>query len=142
MSAFLVSQTHLNAIAAYAHTQGMHHPERAFQTMLNENMRSLRTRYDDVTDWADDAKEYRFIKINLPILVSEWTGRPIVQIDARAVATFILKACDCYIYQACESDDYDESAAAALTKLITELCIANGAEETGSLYDSLPWGID
>lgn len=51
-------------------------------------------------------------------------------------AVEVLKACDCYDYQSCETDDYHETTAAKLVDRIRKSAI-------GKLpgYEDAPWGI-
>jgi hypothetical protein len=53
--------------------------------------------------------------------LAECERQPQGPFNARTlVATQIVKACDCYDYQACETNDYDQSEAAALVDRVRE----------------------
>lgn len=55
--------------------------------------------------------------------------------DARAVQ--VLKACDCYDYQACEVDDYDRSLAAKIVDSIRRMAI-----DALPGYEDAEWALD
>jgi hypothetical protein len=49
---------------------------------------------------------------------------------------WIIKACDCYDYQACETDDYEQSIAHAIVSEIRAKAVHSFLE-----YEAAPWGI-
>jgi hypothetical protein len=123
MSAWLCSETHIAIIASMTTD-----PPAAFKTLVRENMRSLSARYpgrDFLEDWKKEAKQYRF---QAP--------------EAMPDATTIVKQCDCFDYQACETDNYSRTKAAQLVDSVRALAICAGGEESGARYDAAPWGID
>lgn len=119
MSAFVVSHKHINTLLSYANRQRnplhfylsgevvlradqVDDLQRAAEILLAENYRSVYARYPDT----------RHNPSKIPGLVAE-AGKDItfnfVLGDVSAVQ--ILKACQCYDYQACETEDYDQSDA-------------------------------
>ena len=125
MSAFIVSDNHINALvqaleqwsrASYIkiNTAMLN---RAAQTLLNENYRSFNARYPKETE---EAPTIRYTRRITPYIQAE-----------------IFKACDCYEYQACETDDYEKTEAA---KWIEKIRHVTARSLPG--YDTAPWGID
>lgn len=141
MSAFIVSHTHINALVTFAAKR--HHysfPPRLYlkdhtplcmddaadlqrtaEILLKENVRSVNERYPDTLNRPDLA----------PGPVDE-VGQPITFRPVRNhTAVQILKACACYDYQACETDDYYTTEAAHLIGQIRKKAIGElpGYEE-------------
>lgn len=127
MSAFMCSNRHLTALAAYAvrnRISGM--PDAAlartvvtevFNLLARENAASLDARYP-----ADK-------------------GEPLAFIDERAMVEqfplmHIIKACHCYAYQACEHTGWADSRA----KRIVDDIEAHAVRHLPG-YDAAPWGI-
>jgi hypothetical protein len=124
MSAWLCSENHLSLIALHAD-----HPPAAFKMLLAENLRSLEARYpgrDFLEEWKQEAAKYRFQD----------------QRCNRLKATLIVKQCDCYDYQACETDDYKTTKAARLVERVRTKALEAGGAIKGAAYDACPWGID
>jgi len=117
MSAWLCSAKHISAIVS-----GASGTAEDFKILLAENLRSLEARYSDCEEWKAAAKTYAFV----PVSVS---------------ATQLIKCCDSYDYQACETDDYDTSAARAYVDKVRQLAIARGGKESGARYDAADWGL-
>ena len=122
MSAYIVDHDHIDAILSFAiqHNARYVVPETQAcveitkenateigRMLLDENERSVRTRYPgcDVEELpgtiGQDAAKYKFRRWTHPI---------------RALK--ILKACEGFDYQACETDDYGKSLAAAIINAI------------------------
>lgn len=120
MSAFIVSHDHIDALLTFAklHRVSYYVPQRLCNVpggkrvdidsdtvtevgriLLDENERSVRHRYRDDSETAESAA-YRF---------REFTE--IMTLPAGKKCAWILNACRCYDYQACETDDYRESLA-------------------------------
>lgn len=100
---------------------GRSHGDALVAMLHRENVRSVRHRYahrDDLDDFATEETLPQF--------------RPLT---TEPVQT--LKACDCFDYQACETDDYDETPAAALVRAIRRaaICALPG-------YDAAAWSLD
>ena len=55
--------------------------------------------------------------------------------------TQIVKTCNCYDYQACETDDYDASEAAQLVHGVRNTALEAAGKPDGKLYDDLLWSI-
>lgn len=93
-----------------------------------ENVRSVRYRYPDAPE-----SELPGMHDESGALLPPGDFWPVHNIDP----VLVLKACDCYDYQACETPDYDETPAAALVRAIRRAAIA---ELPG--YDAAPWEIE
>ncbi|HKD76084.1 MAG TPA: hypothetical protein VKB76_11345 [Ktedonobacterales bacterium] len=147
MSAYLCSDEHLSLLA---NTIGAGDPlkeDAAFAMLLAENLRSLRHRYSHnagaLNDFANDAEMAKRDTRPASAIVREaLASRFAADALTRALlATQMIKACDCYDYQACETDDYRESEAAKAVNDIRQIAkLADGKTE-GSLYDKLLWGL-
>jgi hypothetical protein len=165
MSAWLVSQNHLNVLVAYALREGCigaNDGEKTFKVLLDENIRSLRYRYSDTKDWENSAATYHYTDLLLDRaydwamdavvarnakLAKSFPASPVYKREAprrslKNFSTFIHKACDCYDYQACENLDYDTTEASIIITLIREAAIRHGGTDKGKVYDFMPWGID
>ncbi len=130
MSAFLCNDRHINAMVRYGITQspdplayrfgGNWHwqncvvPDSA-QVLVEQNYRSLGVRYGD-GEKAHRINFSPFDPIHSPVE--------------------IIKACDCYNYQACETEDYQDTRAPAIVHAIRELAIKNLPG-----YDAAQWMI-
>lgn len=131
MSAFLVSNEHINALISYALDQGVsispaNNPEQACRMLTEENIRSLRERYpgrDFLQEWEDEAKTYTFKKTK------------------KLPHTQIVKACDCYDYQACETDRYYDSDAAEFIKRVMNEAVTRGGKAKGPIYNRMEWTL-
>lgn len=142
MSAFVLSKKHIDAMLTFAvnynRGEGMHlygledkpvhlrldqqnELNRVGQELVNQNVRSVNYRYR-ASEHIDQSEPdiYTFAMYRKPLSPVE-----------------ILKACQCYDYQACETDDYQETKAAKLVETIRHYAI-------NSLpgYDKAQWGID
>lgn len=141
MSAFLCSQDHLNLIVNSTPIPS----ENMFNILLQENLRSLAARYGEGTD-QDCASDYAFEEISPRDLIARVYSRrgasaslyPSVkkQITEERVIAQIRKACECFEYQACETDDYKQTLAARLIDLIRDTY-----PENEKLEDEAIWGI-
>lgn len=129
MSAFLCNDQHINAMIRFGLTQNDTGPlafrfgghwknyvtHESAQVLVDQNYRALKTRY------GDNGKPHR---INYS------------PFDPIYSPVEIIKACNCYNYQACETEDYKETQAAAIIKAIRELAIKNLPG-----YDNAQWEI-
>lgn len=116
MSAFILGHKHINALVNYAYNHDMHfcHDDIGYngqtdrraigQTLMNENHRSVNYRYEE----NDTPREYVF-KFS----------------DVYYSSVQLLKACDCYDYQSCETPDYRETFAAKIVQGIRKHVIRN-----------------
>jgi hypothetical protein len=122
MSAYLCSEYHVNVIVNAIDSN----PD-DFKTLVAANLRSLSARYPGrgfLQDWIDESKmlEYRPMRA-----LQSWTQ--------------IVKACDCFDYQACESDDYKESQACAFVARVRAQAIACGGKTSGAEYNAAKWSL-
>jgi hypothetical protein len=156
MSAWFVGSYHVDALLSWGRQNGaivptteMNEPQydlskARLDTMtligkglLAENIRSLRSRYGDRhNEWMAgheaEADAYVFTSLN-----EEFT--PVT----------IIKACDCYDYQACETHDYRQTPAAAIIDAIRDHAIKAGGfemfKETPDIpipgWSDAPWGL-
>ena len=92
--------------------------------LLAENIRSVEYRYNDANDMIGDR--------DIAVSCEEMHGG-----RYRISAVQILKLCDCFEYQACESSDWEASAAYELLERIRHAAI-----RTLPGYDDAEWGID
>lgn len=111
MSAFIVSDNHINTLATLAglYVTGTD-PKAAAQLLYKANVDSVNHRYDD-----NEPTEYnRYKPANVDLSPAQ-----------------IIKACNCFDYQACELDDYESGAAAKLVDKVRAHAIRNvpGYEE-------------
>ena len=125
MSAWIVPHNHINALLTYASKQkflnyfylnGERHLDtqqdadlqKAAEILVAENYRSFNYRYDETTPPP-------------PITFRRYPPPPNTYLSP----VEILKACDCYDYQACETDGYHQSDAAKIVDQIRHNAIAN-----------------
>jgi hypothetical protein len=94
---------------------------KAMMVLYLENLRSLNHRYKDSE--PDAPFEPRSYVFNLGT-------QPLSPVEA-------LKACQCYDYQACETDDYERTHAAKLVEQIRSWAISRLAG-----YDEAKWTVD
>lgn len=141
MSAFLCSQDHLNLIVNSTPIPS----ENMFNILLQENLRSLAARYGEGTD-KNCASDYAFEEISPSDLIARVYSEsdssaslyPAIknELTEERVIAQIRKACDCYEYQACETDDYKQTLAARLIDLIRDTYPENEKLENEAI-----WGI-
>jgi hypothetical protein len=142
MSAWLCSQHHI-AILATALADLGHDAQATGETLLRENERSLRARYDERAEsYFNEAGE-----LTAPFVY-----------DTRGFAVrgpgvaWLLKQVDCYAYQACEHAGWDASEAKQLCDEITAQIGGMSEDEAPALaldairssreYNRAPWGTD
>lgn len=121
MSAFIVGHDHIDALLSFAvgHAVRYRFPggdiveittANATETgriLLLENERSVNERYNE-TD-HESSQSYTF---------KPWRGQ------GNTPPISILKGCDCFDYQACETDDYEETLAALIIRKIRDRAIS------------------
>jgi hypothetical protein len=124
MSAFVVPDRHINALVSYASALGVRYSfgdqlfsvagqeQEAAQLLYAANVRSVAYRYAHIPEEADQDPNEPFKFVREKMVLANYP--PLV----------ILKACDCYDYQACEVDDYYESQASALVNAIRKFTIS------------------
>jgi hypothetical protein len=112
MSAFLVSKKHIQAMV-YAGMKGHLIPATDLlatgRMLWEENLRSVAARYSEESraksGWTEEA--VRLSEEDFPlVLLPEVAGLPVVA---------LIKACDCYNYQSCEHEGWQQSAARAFS---------------------------
>ena len=128
MSAFIVSDTHINALVRYASRHNVRafygnplamfqvkdNEQAAAELLLAENVKSVNYRYRD----------------NEVMSITYDRGAPIL------TAIQAIKAAQCLRYQSCECDDFEESIAFKLIEAI----IADAIPRLDG-YESAQWGI-
>lgn len=129
MSAFIVSNTQINALVRFASTNGVSfyygptkqrfnvsgNEDAACQLLLDENVRSVNYRYGETTE-AD---------------------RIVYEIDAPCLTPVqIIKAAQCLDYQSCETDDWEDTMAKKFLDAIIQQAIVKLPG-----YDDAPWTI-
>lgn len=138
MSAWLVSNYHVNALATFAADQGLtNQPPAVLALMLwQENRNSLRHRYPTDADdcWGLQGLEADFVyqDVTLPNL---W---------------HVVKGARCYAYQACEHPGWASSVAKATCDRIEARAFAMLGAAPAEIesrqghrhYDAAPWGLD
>lgn len=104
-------------------------PQDALVMLWRENVRSVQHRYPDTIENPDRLPGYIGDDEPCPDLPPLWRdgGPQFSHVD-------VLKACDCYSYQACETDDWPDTEAA---QFITALRLATISKLPG--YDASPW---
>lgn len=105
MSAFIVNETHIDALVTYAVNKRASYwdeinqtrvdittfnADRIGQILHDENVRSVNYRYAE----TDKSDEYRWHFYTKPLSAAQ-----------------VIKACDCLDYQSCETPDWEESTA-------------------------------
>jgi hypothetical protein len=147
MSAFVVSHDHIDALLTFARQEKLQDrlahrlgkSERAIcdfdeigRVLLTENVRSVLYRYPDSTEddapgkTGERADGYRFK-----------TYEPFVHMPAGKKAAWVIKACHCFDYQSCETEDYEASVAHGMIREIEAAAV-----RTLPHYEDAPWGID
>lgn len=127
MSAFIVSKNHIDYLVSFASIKKVYNPtsgkpvkyneNEAGQMLVDQNHKSYNARYKG--DFEIPAYSYSH--------PSTTGGHHVAQ---------VLKACDCYEYQACETPDYYTTPAAFLIHAIRK--------EAGRMlpgYDDAAWEI-
>jgi hypothetical protein len=123
MSAYLCSQDH---IATIVHSVGGDSSD--FVMLVAENIRSLESRYpgrDFLEEWKQEARGYRFLSGD----------------GVRVSPTQLVKLCNCYDYQACETDDYKTTRAAEFVECVRKYALRQGGMKSGRQYDDAVWSL-
>lgn len=134
MSAFIVSDHHLNVLVSWAasrhgsdavayYWQGQRRdvrqdPQRIACVLYAENVRSVNARYNEHTS----PNGFHYVPQSLGYL--------------KITPVQIIKACHCYEYQACETKDWEESEAFAIIQ-----GIKNSAIRMLPGYDEADWEL-
>jgi len=151
MSAFIVSHDHIDALLTFAklHRVSYYVPQRICnkpggtrvdidsdtvtevgRILLDENERSVRHRYRSSADLpgtiGEEAASYTFREF-----------AELYRLPKGKQCAWILNGCRCYDYQACETDDYEESLA---HRIIQEIQAA--AIRALPHIEDAPWEIN
>ena len=134
MSAYLVSDETITGILSAIHIsryQGeqpsyywnderhiITSPRDIGQKLLDENHRSVTARYGEKANEHWPKRTYRIL-----------SARPVSPVE-------IIKLCDCYSYQACETNDWSETEAHAIVTALRERAITNLPG-----YEEAAWGF-
>lgn len=129
MSAFLCSQDLINLIVN-SHPEADDGPQ-MFNTLVYENLRSLRARYSDISEWEECAQAYGYERISPYELIERVYAEqdpahakyyPALKdpLDVFLIRAQVANACDCYDYQACETDDYRDTVAALIVQQVRD----------------------
>lgn len=120
MSAYIVSDATIDALVTWAVGGGPNRvtgddPNKVGQMLVDQNHRSVNYRYRE--DGQPPRYSYRpYIKPLTPVA--------------------IIKICNCYDYQACETDDYEKTPAGRMVDAIRSKAIR---QLPG--YEEAPWGL-
>jgi hypothetical protein len=141
MSAFVVSHDHIDALLSFAKDKRMLsqlgyyiQPSKADQfewtdvgrVLLAENDRSVCHRYSDCSPGGEEVTGYTFRYFE-----------PFAHMQHTKKCVWVIKNCDCFDYQACETDDYPQTVAHRIIAAIRAAAIRGLPD-----YETAPWGID
>lgn len=151
MSAFVVSHDHIDALLSFASMRYTYGPVSYYvketgarvtiteenateigRILLTENERSIYARYPDCKPGNDDSRPGTIGEDATSYNFTRWP------LTSPLTAVSILKGCSCFDYQACETDDYEQSLACTIIEAIRQRAI-------GRLpgYDEAPgWEFD
>jgi hypothetical protein len=138
MSAFIVSDYHINALVTWAANRHAFNavtyywagrsrdvrsdPQRIANVLYAENVRSVNARYDD----AEPAHGFNYVG----------TGRTGLS-AYRLSPVQIIKACHCLAYQSCETSDWEDTEAFAILRGIEDAAVRSLAG-----YDEADWCLE
>ena len=121
MSAFLVNNTHINAIVTFAVKQNIivkEEAQRVGEMLLRANIRSLKARYGDVIK----LKELKYTYEHTPTS------------DAQ-----VLKCISCLDYQSCEYDAWHRSNARKFLKELSSTYTLSNVSKDSTEYNKAMW---
>jgi hypothetical protein len=122
MSAFVVSDDHIDALLTFAAKDDSRTRDAIGTILLQENVRSVCHRYRDATITKVN---YKFKPYSAFAIMPEMKK-----------LAWVLKLCDCFDYQACETADYDQSEAHGIIEDIRQQAI-----NLLPFYHDAPWGL-
>ncbi len=139
MSAFLVSDKHINTILSYANRhdvplytkqnnydrQNIDDLQKLSQLLINENDKSVSERYNYTRQEPPIKFKFETTKFS--------------ENSAEAHAQ-IIRLCNCYDYQSCETDDYYQSAAHEIVGCIKNTATRNLIEAI-DINDEIEWTV-
>lgn len=126
MSAFICSEIHIVALVRF-HTQQKYHIPKEFQDKKPQDLCHLL----EYANRVSVNHRYREANVIQEFRYSE--GRAPSAIEAYKLA-------QCFAYQACETDDWPETAAYRFCEYLKERAAAEIIPKLPA-YDSAPWGI-
>ena len=147
MSAFVVSHDHIDALLTFARDKRLQSRLSYFidrqapkplgwsaigAVLLTENERSVCHRYSDCVPGNCPGK--------IGEVATGYHFRPFEQFSLMSYerkCVWVIKGCNCFDYQACETDDYAQSTACQLIEQIRAAAI-----RALPGYEDAPWGIE
>ena len=143
MSAFVVSHDHIDALLTFVRYERDlqerlgHYSDLGAaadltdigRVLLKECERSVAHRYSDGDlpgKIGEHAEDYYFK-----------TFEPFLRMEIGKKVAWVVKACRCFDYQSCETDDYEESVAHKLIRQIEARALTNMPH-----YEDAPWEIN
>jgi hypothetical protein len=123
MSAFVVSNRHIDFLISAAHRYGLP----GFGYMTVDRVRVMLERENALS------VAYRYRQPGTDVTVAE---RAVQLSTAEPDPVQVLKAVHCYEYQACEHPGWEESEARKFCQQLTEVAITKLPG-----YDAAPWGL-
>lgn len=144
MSAYLCDSIHISACADMLHIlrasgrgifpEGLaDSPEGIFTQLLNENLKSLHSRYENTQDWDEDSLFMVYEPQNLRENILAYN------LPARDELSTWLKALKCLEYQSCEHDDWAQSVTAQAIREARAL-LSQRVIEGLTEYEQAEWG--
>jgi hypothetical protein len=135
MSAWLCSHQHIAALVGSYITMldqytKVDNPADGAKTLYLENMRSVDKRYEHNAEYVAEVTAHYAAHPVSARMIGKWQHSPLTPGE-------FFKALDCYEYQACECDDWEQTEAAKLCRDMRKTACRRVPE-----YDACPWGID
>lgn len=135
MSAFIVTNDHINALvtahlasANELHSMSQTEKNSIGQMLLNENFRSVNTRYCEATQVPS------FVFTPVYSYIPRRSGGLATRVELTPVA--LLKLLDSYEYQSCETNDFETTDAYKFCKSLRNMLISQLSN-----YEDSPWTI-
>ena len=107
MSAFMLSDNHLNALLSF----------------LKKNTRHAQWTKDDLSRYGNVLKHQNNRSVNFRYKTEDKCSEFILKDVVSPSAVQVLKYCACYDYQACETDDYKNTEAFEIIQKIRSIAI-------------------
>lgn len=121
MSAFVVSTKHIDALVNFALNYSPAYTYDTFRYFYNHEWHWIKARANETGQKLLD-QNYRSVnyRYNETETAPVYTYRPYT---GELNPEKIIKACNCYDYQACETDDYKDTEASAIIDAIRDAAI-------------------
>jgi len=144
MSAFVVSHDHIDALLTFVRYGDQDLQERLGyyanlgraadlsdigRILLKECERSVAHRYPDGDLPGKDGEHHDTYYFK--------TFSPLLSMARDKKVAWVVKACHCFDYQSCETDDYEESVAHKIIRAIEARAVTQLTD-----YDDAPWEIN